>query len=231
MSDDAEAVIEKLPEAARKLRRDLSTARSGAPTALQNMQEAAHELQGAAADAGAQPEPGAKTGIERDIRRGTRGRRPRAARQAPEPTWLRDYTLAQSALLATVAAQTPIVLLLTYFLLASGDALPAQAGAARRAVAVAQEGRRAHPRGDRRAGPALPARHARVERPARRRHLARISGARPGPGGRLGRRCRGAALRPLPRPGAGRARQRRGRVPAVRVAALRARRRRAYRCW
>jgi predicted PurR-regulated permease PerM len=40
--------------------------------------------------------------------------------QAAESTWLRDYTLAQSALLATVAAQTPIVLLLTYFLLASG---------------------------------------------------------------------------------------------------------------
>ena len=54
MSDDAEALIEKLPEAARKLRRDLSAARTGAPTALQNMQEAAKELQGAAADAGDQ---------------------------------------------------------------------------------------------------------------------------------------------------------------------------------
>ena len=114
LSDDATAVIETLPEAARKLRKDLSTARSGAPTALQNMQEAATELQGAAADAGAQPEAGAESG--------TRAR-PEAravAAQAPEPTWLSDYTLAQSALLATVAAQTPIVLLLTYFLLASG---------------------------------------------------------------------------------------------------------------
>src|SRR5687767_6365203 len=36
MSADAEAVIQKLPEAARKLRKDLSAARSGAPTALQN---------------------------------------------------------------------------------------------------------------------------------------------------------------------------------------------------
>ena len=33
---------------------------------------------------------------------------------------MRNYALAQSALLFTVAAQTPIVLLLTYFLLASG---------------------------------------------------------------------------------------------------------------
>jgi predicted PurR-regulated permease PerM len=102
MSDDAEALIEKLPEAARKLREDLSIARSGAPTALQNMRQAAKELEGAAADAGAKPKALA------------------VAPQAAEPTWLRDYTLAQSALLATVAAQTPIVLLLTYFLLASG---------------------------------------------------------------------------------------------------------------
>jgi predicted PurR-regulated permease PerM len=108
LSDDARAVIETLPEAARKLRKDLSTARSGAPTALQNMQEAATELQGAAADAGANPKSRAKP-VARAV-----------AAQAPEPTWLRDYTLAQTALLVTVAAQTPIVLLLTYFLLASG---------------------------------------------------------------------------------------------------------------
>ncbi len=102
LSDDAAALIEKMPEAARKLRKNLSTARAGAPTALQNMQEAANELQGAAAEAGDKP----KT-------------RPPAV-QAPAPTWLRDYTLAQSALLAAVVGQAPIVLLLTYFLLASG---------------------------------------------------------------------------------------------------------------
>jgi len=119
MSSDATAVIEKLPEAARKLRRDLSTARLGAPTALQNMQEAAHELQGAAVDAGAQSEAGAKLGTSAETRARPEARA--VAAQAPEPTWLRDYTLAQSALLATVAAQAPIVLLLTYFLLASGE--------------------------------------------------------------------------------------------------------------
>ena len=119
LSDDAAAVIEKLPEAARKLRQNLSAARTSSPTALQSMQEAALELQGAAADAGAQSEAGAKLGTSA----GTRAR-PEAravAAQAPETTWLRDYTLAQSALLATVAAQAPIVLLLTYFLLASGE--------------------------------------------------------------------------------------------------------------
>ena len=103
LSGDATALIEKLPEAARKLRKDLSAARTGAPSALQNMQEAARELQGAAADAGAKPAARA------------------APPRVPEPTWLRDYTLAQSALVVTVAAQTPIVLLLTYFLLASGE--------------------------------------------------------------------------------------------------------------
>ncbi len=108
ISDDATALIEKLPEAARKLRRDLSTARAGVPSALQNVQDATNELQGAAADAGVKAGPPAKPG----------GRL--LAPQPAEPTWLRDYTLAQSALLVTVAAQTPIVLLLTYFLLASG---------------------------------------------------------------------------------------------------------------
>jgi predicted PurR-regulated permease PerM len=104
ISGDATAVIETLPEAARKLREDLSNARSDTPTALQNMQDAANEIQGAATDAGAKP--GARV----------------IAAKASEPTaWLRDYALAQSALLATVVAQTPIVLLLTYFLLASGE--------------------------------------------------------------------------------------------------------------
>ncbi len=112
ISDDAQALIEKLPEAASKLRRNLSDARSGAPTALQNMQKAAQELQGAADDAGAQPVTVAKPG--------TRAKPAAPAARVPEPAWLRDYTIAQSALLVTVAAQTPIVMLLTYFLLASG---------------------------------------------------------------------------------------------------------------
>jgi len=118
MSSDAESIIEKLPEAARKLRLELSAPRTGAPSALQNMQEAAKELQAAAvaaaATASAQPPAGAKP-KERIL-----ARVPAPLPATPEPTWLRDYTLAQSALLVTVAAQTPIVLLLTYFLLASG---------------------------------------------------------------------------------------------------------------
>lgn len=101
--DEAATVIEKLPEAARKLRENLSAARTSGPTALQNMQEAANQIQGAATDAGAKP-----------------GARAIAVKTSEPTAWLRDYALAQSALLFTVAAQTPIVLLLAYFLLASG---------------------------------------------------------------------------------------------------------------
>jgi predicted PurR-regulated permease PerM len=107
LSDGAAAMTEKLPEAARKLRANLSVARSGNPTALQNVQEAATELQGAATDAGA------KQGV----------RIPAAVRPsgAAPVTWLNDYLLTQGALLFAVVAQAPIVLLLTYFLLASGQ--------------------------------------------------------------------------------------------------------------
>lgn len=103
LSDDAAAMIEKLPEAARKLRQNLTNSRDSRPTALQNMQEAANEIQGAATDAGA--------------KRGARV----VVVKTPEPTaWLRDYVIVQSGLLVAVAAKMPIVLLLTYFLLASG---------------------------------------------------------------------------------------------------------------
>ena len=104
LSDEAAAMIEKLPDAARKLRQTLNSPRGTAPSALQNVQEAANELQGAAADASGKP-----------------GARAAPAPAPAAPSWLRDYALAQSALLVSVVAQAPIVLLLTYFLLASGD--------------------------------------------------------------------------------------------------------------
>ncbi len=104
VGDEAVVMIEKLPDAARKLRQNLNSPKSAAPTALQNVQEAANELQRVAADAGQ--------------KRGTRV----AVTPPPDsPAWLRNYALAQSALLIAVAAQAPIVLLLAYFLLASGD--------------------------------------------------------------------------------------------------------------
>ena len=104
LSDDASAMIDNLPEAAKKLRQNLRAERNKAPSALQNMQEAARELEGVAADVGAK----AGTPVV-------------PVRTTTSPTWLRDYALAQSALLLTIAAQTPVILLITYFLLASGD--------------------------------------------------------------------------------------------------------------
>jgi len=107
LSDEATALIEKLPEAARKLRTKLTTSQTAVPTALQNVQEAADELQRAATDVASKP-----------------GTRPAARPPAPaqdSTAWLRDYAIAQSALLLSIAAKSPIVLLLAYFLLASGD--------------------------------------------------------------------------------------------------------------
>ncbi len=108
LSDEVAVVIEKLPDAARRLRAKLTSTRSTVPTALQNVQEAANELQKAATDVAQKP--------------GTRERSPAVVTATADPSaWFRDYALAQSALLLSIAAKTPIVLLLAYFLLASGD--------------------------------------------------------------------------------------------------------------
>jgi len=107
LGDDAAAIVASLPEAARKLRQHGREAQAGGPNALQKIQQAATELQGAAADASEERRPG-ESAVP-------------LARDAEASPWLRDYMLAQSALLVTVAAQAPIVLLLTYFLLASGE--------------------------------------------------------------------------------------------------------------
>lgn len=104
LSDDAVVMIEKLPQVARKLRHSLSAARTDVPSALQNVQEAANELQRAATDVSQKP-----------------GGRVATPAPAESSSWLRDYALAQSALLLSVAARTPIVFLLAYFLLSSGD--------------------------------------------------------------------------------------------------------------
>jgi predicted PurR-regulated permease PerM len=101
LSDDAAALVEKMPEAARKLRQGLSESRAEGPTAMQNMQAAATELEGAASDAAGGGKP--------------------ARLPNPSTPWLNDYMLAQSGLAMTVALQAPIVLLLAFFVLAAGE--------------------------------------------------------------------------------------------------------------
>jgi len=105
--DDAAALIEKLPEMARKVRQQVSDTRRDRAGSFRQIQEAATELQGAATAATSDNKP------------------PKSAQQAIHPaettTWLQDYAFAQTALLANVVAQAPIVMLLVYFLLAAGE--------------------------------------------------------------------------------------------------------------
>ena len=107
VSGQAAAMLEKLPDAARQLRQHLIDTRTDTPTVLENMQEAAKELQAAADAAGVTKKTAPKRQLIVD-------------REPEMPTWLRDYVLGQSGLVLSVAAQAPSVLLLTYFLLASG---------------------------------------------------------------------------------------------------------------
>lgn len=102
LNDDAAAMIESLPEATRKMRQNLSQTRSS-PSSLQNIREAAKQLEGAAADAGEKPGP------------------PKVSIQPREPTaWLSNYMLAQFTPMIILAGQAVIVLILTYFLLSAG---------------------------------------------------------------------------------------------------------------
>jgi predicted PurR-regulated permease PerM len=103
-SDEATAIIESLPDAARKLRQNLSLLRTGSSSALRRVQEAADEIEGAAVDAGLKSTAAPVV----------------VTRESEANAWLRDFMLAQSALLVALIAQAPMVLLLTYFLLASG---------------------------------------------------------------------------------------------------------------
>jgi predicted PurR-regulated permease PerM len=107
VSGQAATMLEKLPDAARQLRYHLIDTRTGTPTVLDNVKEAAKELQAAADAAGVtKTAPSPKLIV---------------AREPEMPSWLRDYVLGQSGLVLSVAAQAPIVLLLAYFLLASGQ--------------------------------------------------------------------------------------------------------------
>jgi predicted PurR-regulated permease PerM len=104
LSADTEAIVEKLPEAARKLRKNLHSLLSTNPATLDRVREAASELENVAVEAGLKSEAA-----------------PVVITQEPNPsTWLRDFILTQAALLVAFAAQAPVVLLLTYFLLAAG---------------------------------------------------------------------------------------------------------------
>ena len=103
MADDATEIIASLPDAAIKLRQAMQ---HGQPTALENVQKAARELQRTADDAAGQnPVP---RGVQRV--------------QIEEPTVdVKEYLSWGSAGVVAFAGQAVLVVFFVFFLLASGD--------------------------------------------------------------------------------------------------------------
>jgi predicted PurR-regulated permease PerM len=106
LRSEATAIVDQLPRGARRLRHLLEADRpSTAPTAIQQMQKAATELE-RAADAAAPPPP--SSGVQ-------------LVQVQPPPFNMGDYLMWGSMSLATAAGQCVLILFLVYFLLASGD--------------------------------------------------------------------------------------------------------------
>jgi predicted PurR-regulated permease PerM len=101
----AAAIVEQLPEGARRLRRLIENGRPSSPTAIQQVQTAATELE-KAADAAA-PRPRA-AGVQR-------------VRVDTPPINVSEYVVWGSLGAAAAAGQLVLILFLVYFLLASGD--------------------------------------------------------------------------------------------------------------
>ena len=97
--------MEQLPDAARKLGYTLRSLKAEGPSVLEQVRKAARELEKAAADAGLKSSEAAVI----------------ITKEPEGGTWVRDFLLKQSALLFSFAAQMPVVLLLTYFLLSAGS--------------------------------------------------------------------------------------------------------------
>jgi predicted PurR-regulated permease PerM len=103
---EATAIVEQLPQAARRLRQTLENGRPTTASAIEQMQKAATELQ-KAADAAAPP-PTPTTGIQRV--------------QVESPRFsIGEYLMYGSLGLAAAVGQLVLMLFLVYFLLASGD--------------------------------------------------------------------------------------------------------------
>ena len=108
LSDDAAALIEVLPTAAQKLRLALRSSQGGATPggAIEKVQKAAAEIERAAEESGGALQN--QRGVTRVI--------------VEKPRFnIRDHLWSGTLGLITVAGQATIVVLLTYFLLASGD--------------------------------------------------------------------------------------------------------------
>lgn len=100
----ADAIVQRLPEAARRLRHTMERDRGNRDSTIEKMQEAATELEKAAEATATQPKPGVT----------------RVQIEQP-PVDVGQYLMWSSASVATALGQAILILFLAYFLLASGD--------------------------------------------------------------------------------------------------------------
>jgi len=99
------AIVEQLPQAAKRLRQTLERDRPTAATAIQQMQRAATELEKAASAAAPPPPP---SGVQR-------------VQVETAPINISDYVMWGSVGIVAAVGQLVLILFLVYFLLASGD--------------------------------------------------------------------------------------------------------------
>ena len=105
LRSQASAIVEQLPEAARRLRQTMENDRPTTATAIQQVQKAATELEKAATAAAPPPPP---SGVQR-------------VQVEAAPINIGDYVMWGSLGIAAAAGQLVLILFLVFFLLASGD--------------------------------------------------------------------------------------------------------------
>lgn len=106
LRDDADGLIESLPEAARKLTESVRGPRDQPKGNFERMQEAAAQIEQATADS--PPASAAPNGVARV--------------QIEKPAFsIKDYVVVGGVRLAELAGESTIVCFITYFLLSSGD--------------------------------------------------------------------------------------------------------------
>ena len=106
LRDEATAIVQQIPEAARKLRTSMIRDRRGADSTIEQVQKAATELE-RTASAATEPSP-APRGVTR-------------VQVEEPPIRVRDYLWWGSAGVVGLAGQLVVVLFLVYFMLISGD--------------------------------------------------------------------------------------------------------------
>jgi predicted PurR-regulated permease PerM len=106
LSFEAQAIVQQLPDAARRLRETVERTRRTTTSAIDQVQKAASELERAADSAGRPP--AAKAGVTR-------------VQVEQTPINVSQYLMYGSLGVVAAVGQAVLILFLTYFLLASGD--------------------------------------------------------------------------------------------------------------